>query len=213
MTFTLIVGAAPALGAQDFYKALLARAEHVVAADAASEWCVGLGRMPDVAVGDFDGSRPGAPERLRAAGVEVVRHPADKDATDLDLAVALALQRFGSPLVLTAAFTSRLDHTLAALGTLVRAGADASACEPSWTVHVCRPGRVLRVATHARDLVSIVAPAGAGRVSATGVRWPLRDAPLDAMSGLGVSNEALGDTVEIEVGEGTLLVFVGPQPG
>ena len=54
MTFTLVVGAAPAAGADDFYRGLLVSANAVVAADAAGPWCAALGRTPDVVVGDFD---------------------------------------------------------------------------------------------------------------------------------------------------------------
>ncbi|HEY5276048.1 MAG TPA: hypothetical protein VIK38_05865, partial [Coriobacteriia bacterium] len=132
MKHTLVVGAAPLPEHEGFYRDLLASSAHVVAADAAGEWCVGLGRVPDAVVGDFDGSVPGAPERLQALGASVEVHPVEKDATDLELAIARAIAMWDDPIVLTAAFTWRIDHTLAAVGALTRAGAGASVLEPGW---------------------------------------------------------------------------------
>lgn len=209
---TLVVGAAPAPGADDFYRTLLAEAAHVVAADAAGEWCVGLGRVPDVVVGDFDSAASGARERLVTAGAEIVEYPADKDRTDLELAVDLARECFDAPVRLTAAFTSRLDHTLGALGALLRGGADATAREPDWTAWVCPPGATLHLATSPGTLVSLLAPAGAHGVGIAGVRWPLHDATLPMLSGLGVSNVALCDEVTASTGEGALIVFMGIAP-
>jgi thiamine pyrophosphokinase len=212
MRTTLVVGAAPVPGADDFYRTLLADATHVVAADAAGEWCIVLGRVPDAVVGDFDSAIEGARERLTTTGVEIVEYPADKDRTDLELAVDLAHERFDAPVTLTAAFTSRLDHTLGALGTLLRSGVHASAREPGWTAWICAPGAELHLAASPGTLVSLLAPGGAHGVGIAGVRWPLHDATLPMLSGRGVSNVALGDKVVVSVQEGTLIVFVSVTP-
>jgi len=209
MTYTLVVGAAPVGGEDAFYRALLAEAAHVVAADAGGEWCVRLGRVPEVVIGDFDSAEAGATSRLAEAGIEVVQVAADKDETDLDLALDLALQRFGPPVTLTAAFTARLDHTLASLGTLLRAGEGASAREAAWTAWLCTPGAPLTIEPAAGAIVSVLAPGGAEGVRITGTRWTLDGTRLEMLSGLGVSNEAAGGPVMVESAVGALLVLVG----
>lgn len=208
MTYSLVVGAAPAEGHPAFYAALLAEAAFVVAADAAGEWCVASGRTPDVAVGDFDSAEPGAAQRLRDLGVEVVEFPCEKDETDLELATAIALDRSDRPIVVTAAFSRRLDHTLAALGTLARAGAGACAREPGWQAWVCAPGSPLDLDLPAGATVSVLAVGSATGVEVSGAAWPLVDASLPLLSGWGVSNRAAGGPVGVRTAHGTLVVMV-----
>jgi thiamine pyrophosphokinase len=214
MSGALVVGAAPASGAAAlaYYRRLLAGAPAIVAADAAGEWCVGLGRAPDLVVGDFDSAQPGASERLAAAGSLIEQHSEAKDETDLDLAITAALRRFGPPAVLTAAFSERLDHTLAAVGSLLRAGVGARALEPFWSASPVHPGHPLALDIEAGTVVSLVAPGGAAGVTITGVRWELHDARLTSLSGLGISNAASGGRVSVSCAHGGLVLFVTNTP-
>lgn len=212
----LVLGAALRPGGDAFYAELLEEHELVVAADAAAEECVRLGRPPDVAIGDFDSATPGADARLAAIGVAVVRHPAEKDASDLDLAVEEARRRGASSVTISGAFDDRLDHTLAAFGSLIRA-ADlrARACEPdlaAWALD----GRIrpsLRLHGTPGSLVSLLSPGGAQGVVLTGFRYAVRGGTLGPLESLGLSNvlEARTATVSIESGE--LLVLAPRRRG
>jgi len=207
MNEVLVVGAAPAPNAEAFYRSLLASAQAVVAADAAGEWCVALGRVPDAVVGDFDSAGPQAADRLERLGARVERHPAHKDATDLELAVAVARERWALPVCLTAAFTDRLDHTLAALGLVLRAGDGAHIVEPSWRAWPCVPDRPLRLELARGTTYSLLALERCEGVDATGGKWELHDADMEPLSGYGVSNEAAGERLGISVRRGSLLVI------
>ena len=46
-------------------------------------------------------------------GVEILRHPRDKDETDLELAILTALKRNPKEIIVLGAFGKRLDMTLA----------------------------------------------------------------------------------------------------
>lgn len=208
MTYSLVVGAAPEAGEEGFYRALLTDAAFVVAADAAGEWCVALDRVPDVIVGDFDSSDLGARDRLAALGAEVIAFPQDKDETDLELAADVACARCTAPIVFTAAFSRRLDHTLAALGALTRAGSGARVLEPHWSAFVCAPGADLNLDPPEGTVVSVIATGDAAGVTVSGMKWPLEGATLAPLSGLGVSNRACGGTVCVSTQAGTLIVFV-----
>lgn len=208
MNETVVVGGAPVSGADAFYAALLAGAFRVVAADSAGEWCVEHGRVPDVVVGDFDSAAPGAAGRLSELGARVVEYSRHKDETDLELAVDAAFGLGPGPLVLTAAFTRRIDHTLAALGSLTRAGAGARAIEPGWASWVCVPGTDVEIEAGAGATVSLLAIGEASGVSVSGAAWTLDDARLDALSGRGVSNRATGGPIRVHVATGTLIVVL-----
>jgi thiamine pyrophosphokinase len=208
VTYTLVVGAAPASGHANFYARLLGDASCVVAADAAGEWCVAAGRVPDMVIGDFDSSEAGAAQRLSALGVEVVTCSAAKDETDLELAVDIARTRNEGPLVLTAAFSRRTDHTLAAFAALARAGAGACAREPGWSAWTCAPGRDLRIDVVEGATLSVLSLGDATGVTLSGTVWPLHDESLGALSGRGVSNRALGGIVTASTRNGTLVVIL-----
>jgi len=207
MREVLVVGAAPSAHSDAFYRELLASAPTVVAADAAGEWCARLGRVPDVVVGDFDSAGHGAADRLERLGARVERHPEDKDVTDLELAVAVARERWALPVCLTAAFTDRFDHSLAALGLVLRAGAGARIVEPSWRAWPCMAGAPLRLDLARGATYSLLALERCEGVEAMGGEWGLHDTTLEPLSGRGVSNVATGAEIRISVRSGSLLVI------
>jgi len=208
MTTTLVVGAAPADDPGGVYRALLASAHAVVAADAAGEWCVELGRVPDLVVGDFDSARPGAVERLRDLGAQVALHPADKDFSDLDLAATAALERLGGPLTITAAFSGRFDHTLSSFGTLLRSGGRARAVEPGWSAWAVHPGTPAVISTQPGQPFGVLSAAGAGGVVVRGGRWALEGAVLGPLESRAISNEARGCLVTVSCATGTAMVVL-----
>lgn len=211
---TLIVGAAAQPDAESFYRDILARAHRVIACDAAGEWCLQLGRRPDIVVGDFDSAVPGAQERLAAAGIPFVEYPAAKDESDLDLAVVHARTMGASQTCFTAAFSGRMDHTLAALGTLQLA-ADMAPCvvEPGFRAWLLsgtfRPAIEFPVDPGAT--ISVLALEPSHGVTISGMKYPLRGASVGVLSSLGISNIALGPTAGVSLTSGTLLVMVTHQ--
>lgn len=206
----LVVGAAPDAQGAAHYAAAVQRAERVVAADAGLEVCLRAGRIPDVCVGDFDSVDPGALAEAEHGGAEIRRYPAMKNESDLDLAVRAARELGATRITITAAFTGRLDHTLASLGTVL-AAADllAEAEEPRWHGYgLAAAGRPRVVLTEpVRTIISLMAPGGA-LVSVDGVRYPLRREVLPPLSSLGLSNVATEHAQSVTVHEGAVLVLV-----
>jgi thiamine pyrophosphokinase len=207
----LVVGASPEAGGAAFYRDLLVQAGLLVAADAGAEWCVALGRTPDLAVGDFDSAETGAPARLRSLGVEVQEHSAAKDASDLDLAVSAAIARGASRLTLTACFGGRLDHTLASLGSLMRAsvGLAADVQEPSFAAWAFEaPARSgISLSVEPGGTLSVFSLGSAVGVTVRGGTFPLDDATLDPLSSRGLSNIASGTRFSVSASEGSVVVI------
>lgn len=207
----VIVGSVPEPGHGAFYASLMEEAEVVIGADAGALYALDAGVTPALAVGDLDSAGEKGVERLERAGVAVERHAARKDETDLDLALGAARRIGATRVTLTAAFSGRLDHTLASFGTLMRAAdLDAVAEEPAWRGwaldSLSRPRLEVRLEPGAT--VSVIAPEGAGGVSLEGFDFALRDAIVPPMSGLGVSNVVVARTASVDVGDGRLLVIV-----
>ena len=122
-------------------------------------------------------------------------------------------------LVLVAGRGDRLDHAIAALGALGGdALADVPAVEGWWGrdhVLVARPGRSVRRGPRRPARRSRCSPctARAAASSITGSRWPLADADLAPLVGLGVSNEVVEPPCRVDVAAGVVTVIIpGAQP-
>lgn len=207
----LIVGAAPSPDPSGHYARVIGGASLVIAADAGLLLCLAAGRTPDVCVGDFDSTPAEALAEAVAAGVEVRRYPPDKDQSDLHLALSVAREMGAQAVRFTAAFHGRLDHTLAALGTVMAAaGLDAVCDEPEWIGYAVQAGDrgCLELSESPGAVISIMVLGGAARVTAEGFRYPLHSAVLDPISSLGLSNVAVVPRQRVEVDSGGVLVIV-----
>src|SRR5690606_33757803 len=96
----------------------------VVAADSRPDVARAAGVPVHHVVGDLDSVDPAALERARAEGTVVHRHPRAKAATDMELAVDLALEHAPDgpgPLLVVGPGGGRLDHELGSLLLLASA--------------------------------------------------------------------------------------------
>jgi thiamine pyrophosphokinase len=182
----------------------------VVAADRGLGYALAFGLDVDVAVGDFDSVTPEALAEGEAAGVRIERYPADKDATDLELALDLAIDRAPSRILLLAGTGGRLDHELSALLLLASdryAAAQVDALVGEARVHVIRGGR--EIEGSAGELCTLLAVNGpAVGVTTEGLEYPLRGETLEPGSSRGVSNVFVGRRARVTVERGVLLAIV-----
>ena len=210
----IIVGGSPVAGAEGFYRSLILAADTVVAADGGGSVCFAVGRTPDVWIGDFDSVPPGLVERAESDGVTVLRHPVEKEASDLDLALDAVRARRMASVTFTAAFSNRLDHTLASIGTLLRA-VDLETCarEPGFTLYPldARARPQLQLAEAPGTTISVFAIDPHTMVSIRGVRYPLDAAQMAQFSSLGLSNVAVDNEQSVSVVAGRVLVVVGRE--
>ena len=154
----------------------------VVAADGGARHAEALGVAIDLWVGDGDSLGDEGIAALAAAGVPIERSPADKDETDLELAVEAALGRGAHGLVVVGALGGeRVDHALANVALLARADL---AGRPAVLLDARAPGISLRPRTRRRTArpatVVLDRPPGAtvsllplgGDVGGRHDRWP-----------------------------------------
>ena len=188
----------------------------MIAADSGLEHAAALGLAVDVLVGDLDSVSAQAVAAAEAAGVRIERHPVDKEATDLELALDFALALGANRVtVVSGGGGARLDHHLAELALLA-----SSRFAPLQLDARIAGARV--VAVHAGESVSLLGAPGAvltllalggpaSGVTTSGLRWPLRAETLLPGSTRGVSNEIVGGAVQVAITGGSLLA-VGTHP-
>ncbi|MDZ4178303.1 MAG: thiamine diphosphokinase [Coriobacteriia bacterium] len=207
----LIVGSAPVPERFEHYGELIGSSDILIAADGGAELCLHFGKVPDVCVGDFDSASPETLARISELGGEIRRFSAVKDVSDLDIAVGVARELVAGTITVIAAFSERLDHTLAALGTLARAAdLHAVADEGVWVAHaLCATSHAELVLAEAPGTVlSVIALGGDACVSIGGVAYPVDKAQLRALSSLGLSNVAVEPAQHLTVSAGQAIVIV-----
>jgi thiamine pyrophosphokinase len=181
----------------------------VIAADSGIAHCEALGLLPELWVGDFDSSSPA----LQAQYLNIPRQTFDveKDATDGELAIAEAMRRGATELILVGGCGGQLDHTLAHAGfvvALTRRGMDAfmtSGDEEAYALVDELQFNDIAKGTR----ISVAPMTDLKALSISGVKWPLqsRDVPIGAA--LTLSNVVAGP-VKLALRFGAALVLIYP---
>src|SRR5829696_3144249 len=170
----------------------LPRDAYVIAADSGLDHARALGWPVDLVVGDLDSVSVAALTDARATGVAVEEHAAEKDETDLELALDAATRWGATHVTVVGGHGGRLDHLLANI-LLLAAPAYASVVVDAYPglarIHVVHSSRL--VPARAGELCTLLAMHGpAEGVRTEGLRWALRDEVLQAGTSRGVSNVA-----------------------
>lgn len=180
----------------------------VVCVDGGSSHAERLGVRPDVVIGDLDSVHEGTVARFRRAGVTFVTHPAEKDKTDLELALEYVVARGARDITVVGATGDRLDHTLANVLLTVKAaslGASLVLTDGTCTVRLVRGETA--VAGEPGDWVSLLPVGGdACGVFTEGLRYILRGGELPLGGTLGVSNELVGARGKVGVRAGHVVL-------
>ncbi len=185
----------------------------LVAADSGLRHAHACGFVVDVVVGDLDSVDAADLDAAIAAGSVVERHPLDKDATDLELALATARARGAQRVVVVGAGGGRLDHFLANM--LLLASPEFADLEIEARIGAAIAAVVrdaIEIAGRPGDLVTLLPLGGpALGIRTSGLQWPLVGEDLLSGSSRGVSNELAAPRARVSVDSGVLLV-VRPGP-
>ena len=190
-------------------RAALANGDIVIAADGGARHCRALGIRPDYLIGDFDSLETSEVEQFEAEGVRVLRHPARKDYTDLELAIRHAHSLGVDEILVLGALGKRWDQTLANL--LLPAAEEYASLQlhlldGAQEVLLLRGGGQLTLHGQSGDTVSLIPLGGdAHGITTEGLEYPLRGETLHFGSTRGVSNTLLSETATVQLDQGMLL--------
>lgn len=193
-------------------------AELSIAADGGAASLERIGRHPQRLIGDLDSVDAGLVERLERDGTRVERHPADKEASDTELAVEAAFAAGATEVTLLGATGGeRLDHELANLLLLADtafAGRALTAVRGAARVTALHAGQARRLDGRPGDLVTLLPVGGdASGVTTQGLRWPLEAATLRMGRSRGLSNEVVSAPASVRMESGVLLVIETARRG
>jgi len=191
---------------------LLRPDDYLIAADGGARYCLRLGLRLHLAIGDFDSLETEYLAELQAAGVPVRRFPAEKDETDLELALLAAREAGADEVIILGALGGRWDMTLSNILLLVHAGfqqINLSLVDGSQEIRLLSPGRTWEINGQPGDTVSLIPLQGdAEGISSHGLRYPLREGVLHFGVGRGVSNVLLENPAQVSLRKGLLVCIL-----
>ena len=180
----------------------------VIAADGGARAAAALGCAVHTVIGDMDSLTPDEIAALRAQGTEVIRHPEEKDETDLELALQLAAAD-ATWIRIIGALGGRLDQLIANIYLLALpelAGCDVRLVDNRQEAWLMFPGECV-IDGAAGDTLSLIPINGAAQgVQTTNLYYPLNDETLAFGPARGVSNVFDAAQVRVALREGLLLV-------
>lgn len=195
----------------------------LIAADRGLECCDRLGLVPDYVIGDFDSLRSDIcrrwgilPEKSAGAGSDgrecgVIRLHPEKDDTDTEAALRLALEKTRGDIVILGATGSRIDHVLAnisVLGLCIAAHRRAELLDLHNRIRLMdRPFVLERESQYGRFVSLIPFTTQVTGITLEGFKYPLCNYTLGPFTSIGVSNEIVGDAGRVFFSEGILVLI------
>lgn len=165
----------------------------------------------DYILGDFDSVPEEILNKYREGSVPIKTYPTEKDKTDTQIAIELALKHAPVTIDLVGATGSRLDHTLANLHLLLlpmQLKVDAFLLDRYNRISLRQSSFHLTKAGQYGDYVSLLPFTGEVRgLTLTGFKYPLEQVTMTLGSSLGISNEIAAEEARVEFNEGILIVF------
>lgn len=179
----------------------------IVAADGGARVARHYGRVPRTVIGDLDSL---AQEELDAlTGAQIIRHPAEKDETDLELALLWAAEQGADWLRVIGGTGGRIDQTMSNIYLLalpILEGRDVKLVAGKEAIWLARPGTT-RIVGAVGDTVSLIPLNGTVRgVRTEQMYYPLNDEDLVFGPARGVSNVMTAAESVVTVRAGVLLV-------
>jgi thiamine pyrophosphokinase len=199
------------LGDQSFFQEKIARMENclIICCDGGARHVQYSGIKPDVIIGDMDSIDPSLLASYSTSGIKIIKHPANKDFTDTELALDYAVSLKAEAIFIWGALGGRIDHTLANVFLLDKGrekGIRAYLIDEYGEAFVL--DKETSFINEIGRTVSLIAlsPEVTG-VTLTGFLYPLKDGTLAMGESRGISNIITDVHAGISVRQGKLLVI------
>ncbi len=192
------------------YLALVKPEDYVIGVDRAAYWLIEQGRVPDVAIGDFDSVTEEELKTIHQSVQTIQHYPKDKDRTDMELAVVRAIEKKPIEVLILGGTGSRIDHsmaTLSVLDSLLTAQIPHVLVDKNNRVRLVRRGRTILNCLGDYRYVSILPYTKEIILSLSGFRYDLPKTKLIRGTTRGVSNEVTGRQAVITIFSGKAWII------
>ncbi|MCX7711941.1 MAG: thiamine diphosphokinase [Clostridia bacterium] len=192
-----------------YIKKYFAGADLIICADGGASHIRKFGITPSLLLGDFDSIDQEDYDYLKEQNVEIVTFPVEKDMTDTEIAVELAVEKGSSQIVILGGIGTRMDHSLSnifLLKKLMSGNIKGIIADEYNEITLVRDH--IRIEKEEGLKISLL-PLTDKVVGVTtkGLYYPLNEATVEMGSTWGISNEFKEDIAEVTLKEGLLLVI------
>lgn len=184
----------------------------IIAVDGGLAAAEKLKLKPDFCVGDFDSVSQESYDYFQAQeGICWETHPPEKDETDTELALNLALKQGAGEIHVFGATGTRMDHTLASIGLLQ---IPLTAGIPCWLIDghnritmIDSEIQLKKSETFGKYVSLIPYTESVSGVTLKGMKYPLQNYTLVQGNSLGISNEIAEPEAHILIETGKLILI------
>ncbi len=182
----------------------------ILCADGGARHLQRAGITPHVLLGDFDSIEPDNLNAYTNAHVEVIKFPAQKDYTDMELAVDYAVEKGATRIFIMGATGTRLDHTLSNLQLLHKLlDIDVRGIILNDNNRIYLIQDKIKIGKMEGYRLSLIpaTPIVEG-VTTEGLAYHLENFTMKMGTGLGISNDFNSDRATITISSGRLYVML-----
>ena len=181
----------------------------VIAADSGYAHAIAMGFVPNELVGDMDSITAVDLTDARDSNVLITEYPTDKDLSDTEIAIAVAIARHSTHITVVSGGGDRFDHVLAMVHSLASCAGTVVASLLIGTARMSYVSNAheFQLGTRAGDIISLIPIGGDATVTTSGLQWELTNSTLQSFASRGVSNVATSRSITISVTDGLLAVI------
>ena len=187
----------------------LKSADTLICVDSGGDFLMKCNIVPDYLIGDFDSINTNSLEYFKDSKCKVMKYPKDKDFTDSQLALELALKLNSKSIILLGCTGTRIDHVLGNLGllkTCLLKKVEAFIKDDNNTIMLTdkpikifgEPGSTFSVQAFSQAVTDL---------TIVGSKYPLKNHKLSLGDPLTISNQFLKNEVSVEFTSGLLMVL------
>lgn len=182
----------------------------IICADGGLKNALLLNLTPSIAIGDFDSTEESLLQDVQDRGIEIIRYPIEKDATDTEIVLDYLIDHNYSHITMIGCLGDRVDHSLANIALLKKllvqkvCGRIIDEKNEIYLINdkiefYNRKGSTLSLIPFSEEVEG---------VTTTGLYYALDNYSMVKASSYGISNIIEEDFAKVEIKSGELLVII-----
>ena len=182
----------------------------IIAVDKGTEVFASEFIKPHFVVGDFDSISLNVFNKIASWGSEIVQFPSEKDWTDTEIALKLAIEKGATEINIIGGTGTRIDHVLGNIQLLeiaVNANIPCYMVDEYNRIRLVTGSVIIKKEEQYGRFISVIPLRGDLKgVTIKGAKYELVNAEIKCGTSLGISNEIKGDVMLINISEGEAVV-------
>lgn len=166
--------------------------------------------IPDYILGDFDSIDKKVLEKYKTQKIKINELKPEKDFTDTEEAINLAIKLKSSEFVIIGAIGTRIDHVLANINVLKIAldnNIKAKIINEHNEIELINNELIIEKNNLYKYISIMPLTTQVEGITITGMKYPLENYTLTIGNSLGVSNEQIEKKAKIKIKDGILIVI------